>query len=104
MHTCDGWHHVHLRNKADWTPLHYASSHGCLDVLQLLLECRADADAQDNERVTPLHLAVANGKTGLRDFCSNMAQASMPGTRTTKHHSRKPRRRIMELLREHMLR
>ena len=86
---------------------------GQLKVFQLLLSHSTGTEIRDFDGQT---LAATNAfieglpciwqweNGGLRDFCSNMAQASMPGTRIAKPHSRQLRRQETKLLREHMLR
>jgi len=43
------------------TPLHYAAEKGGLDILQLLLDHKADVNAPDEFGWTPLYYAEANG-------------------------------------------
>ena len=43
------------------TILHHAAAHNQTDVMQYLIECRADRDAVDNDGNTPLHLATTRG-------------------------------------------
>ena len=51
-----------FRNKASLTPLHEASTRGHSDIILLLLEHKADADALDGEQATPLYRAALEGK------------------------------------------
>jgi len=44
-----------------WTPLHYASFYGHLDVVSLLLQAKADVNAVDGKGGTALHLAAGCG-------------------------------------------
>ncbi len=48
-------------NKTGWTPLHYAATHGHLDVLRLLLEHHAYIDAASPNGSTPLMMAAQYG-------------------------------------------
>jgi len=49
---------VHIRNKNGQTPLHLALHHGCFSIVALLLKFGADADACDNDAMTPLLLVL----------------------------------------------
>ena len=48
-------------NKTGWTPLHYAATHGHLDVIRLLLEQHAYIDAESPNGTTPLMMAAHYG-------------------------------------------
>lgn len=48
-------------NKPGWTPLHYAATHGHLEVLSLLLEEHAYIDAASPNNTTPLMMAAHYG-------------------------------------------
>jgi ankyrin repeat protein len=48
-------------NKPGWTPLHYASTHGHLAVMNLLLENHAYIDAASPNGTTPLMMAALYG-------------------------------------------
>jgi ankyrin repeat protein len=48
-------------NKTGWTPLHYAATHGHLDVMRLLLENFAYIDAASPNGSTPLMMAAQYG-------------------------------------------
>ena len=50
------------------TPLHYASREGHIEVAHFLVECGADARAQDNYGTTPLHLASESGHLDIVRF------------------------------------
>jgi ankyrin repeat protein len=43
--------------RAGWSPLHYASAYGFLDVASMLLERGASVTAQDESGATPLDVA-----------------------------------------------
>lgn len=48
-------------NKPGWTPLHYAATHGHLEVMRLLLEEHAYIDAASPNNTTPLMMAARYG-------------------------------------------
>ena len=48
-------------NKTGWTPLHYAATHGQLEIMVLLLEHHAYIDAESPNRSTPLMMAAHYG-------------------------------------------
>lgn len=48
-------------NKPGWTPLHYASTHGHVDIMNLLLEHHAYIDAASPNGSTPLMMAALYG-------------------------------------------
>lgn len=48
-------------NKPGWAPLHYASTHGHLEIMALLLEHHAFIDAQSPNGTTPLMMAAMYG-------------------------------------------
>ncbi|MEP6791356.1 MAG: ankyrin repeat domain-containing protein [Ramlibacter sp.] len=48
-------------NKTGWTPLHYASTNGHLEVINLLLENHAYIDAESPNGTTPLMMAAQYG-------------------------------------------
>ncbi|GAC1601009.1 MAG: ankyrin repeat domain-containing protein [Ramlibacter sp.] len=48
-------------NKTGWTPLHYAATHGHLDIINFLLENYAYIDAESPNRTTPLMMAAMYG-------------------------------------------
>jgi ankyrin repeat protein len=48
-------------NKPGWTPLHYASTKGHLDIINLLLENNAYIDAESPNGTTPLMMAAQYG-------------------------------------------
>jgi ankyrin repeat protein len=48
-------------NKPGWAPLHYAATHGHLDILNLLLDHHAYIDAQSPNGTTPLMMAAQYG-------------------------------------------
>jgi len=41
--------------------LHFASENGRADVVQILLDAKADTEASDSILMTPLHYACSNG-------------------------------------------
>jgi uncharacterized protein len=48
-------------NKTGWTPLHYAATHGHLEIMSLLLENHAYIDAESPNGTTPLMMAAFYG-------------------------------------------
>jgi len=48
-------------NKPGWTPLHYAATHGHLEIMNLLLEQHAYVDAESPNGTTPLMMAAMYG-------------------------------------------
>lgn len=48
-------------NKPGWTPLHYAATHGHLQIMNLLLEEHAYVDAESPNGTTPLMMAAMYG-------------------------------------------
>ncbi len=48
-------------NKPGWAPLHYAATHGHLEVMQLLLDHHAYIDAESPNGTTPLMMAALYG-------------------------------------------
>jgi len=55
---------VHVRNKCGQTPLHTASHHDLSGIVALLLKFGADVDAQDNDAMASLHLALQSHPVG----------------------------------------
>ena len=56
---------VDARGISDWTPLHYAATHGHADTVKVLLEAGASVDAKNNILWTPLYLAARWGHTAV---------------------------------------
>jgi uncharacterized protein len=52
---------VNARDKAGYTPLHWACQEGREEIVKLLLRFGADVDEQDAERFTPLEVAINGG-------------------------------------------
>ncbi|HET6372058.1 MAG TPA: ankyrin repeat domain-containing protein, partial [Candidatus Polarisedimenticolia bacterium] len=50
------------RPRAGWTPLHYAAAYDLRDVMTMLLERGAEPGARDDAGVTPLDVAVQEGR------------------------------------------
>ena len=48
-------------NKTGWTPLHYASTNGSIDIIEFLLENHAFIDSQSPNGTTPLMMAAKYG-------------------------------------------
>lgn len=47
-----------LQDAEGWTALHMAASEGCQEILMELLSSRANVDATDHLRMTPLHVVT----------------------------------------------
>ena len=58
---------VHVRNKNGQTPLHLALHHGRFGIVALLLKFGADADAQDDDTMSPLLLVSKPRQRHPRD-------------------------------------
>lgn len=52
---------IDIRHSSDFTALHFAAKKGLVDMARLLLNYRADINATNKERQTPLHVAVNEG-------------------------------------------
>ena len=48
-------------NKPGWTPLHYAATHGHLEIMNFLLDNHAYIDAESPNKTTPLMMAAQYG-------------------------------------------
>jgi hypothetical protein len=57
-----------VQNKDGWTALHYAASEGHLEVCQLLLNARGDANVELPDFSTPLMLAVEEGRLPVAEL------------------------------------
>jgi serine/threonine-protein phosphatase 6 regulatory ankyrin repeat subunit B len=91
-----------------WSPLHWAAHYGDLEVMQVLLDCRADIDSRTNIDRTPLHEAVgkssrANGPTVICFMLDHGANvnARMQGTTPLHLASKYGRLDVVRLLIEH---
>jgi ankyrin repeat protein len=51
---------MHLRDKAGWTPLHFASGKGHLNVVRVLVDHGADMNAKQQHLWVPLYLVPCN--------------------------------------------
>ena len=56
---------VNIRNGSGRTPLHAHVGYSSADNIEQLLSAGADANAKDNDGITPLMLAVQNGNLAL---------------------------------------
>lgn len=50
-------------NKPGWTPLHYAATHGHVEIILMLLDENAYIDAESPNKTTPLMMAAMYGST-----------------------------------------
>lgn len=50
-------------NKPGWAPLHYAATHGDVEIIQILLDESAYIDAESPNKTTPLMMAAMYGST-----------------------------------------
>ncbi|KAH9066250.1 ankyrin repeat-containing domain protein [Lactarius vividus] len=64
---------VNARRMDDWTPLHLASYHGRLEIVRVLLDHGASANAENNQGETPLYL-VSRGAYDSQDDGVYVAQ------------------------------
>ena len=48
---------INLKNKADWTPLHFAANNGHQNVVEFLINNRADLNAMTSSNKTALQMA-----------------------------------------------
>lgn len=58
---------VNQRGESNWTPLHCAAHEGYTETVNLLLQSGAEIDALDDDRKTPLHIAIASCKEDKGD-------------------------------------
>ena len=56
---------VDARDKFGWTPLHYASKYGHLEISRVLIDHGADVNTRQRHHVTPMHISVENGRLGV---------------------------------------
>lgn len=59
-----------------WTPLHYAARFGQPEIATLLLKNRANANAVDIKRRTPMHVAIRVGNDGMVDILAPNADVN----------------------------
>lgn len=59
---------LHVCDQKDSTPLHRASENGCIDAVELLLDCGADGNVYNQDRHTPFSLAVQEGWTEIAEM------------------------------------
>jgi len=59
---------VCVKDKYGWTSLHYAAQGGYVEVCQLLLEARGDANAELPDFSTPIMLAVEEGNIPVAEL------------------------------------
>eukprot|EP00802_Teleaulax_amphioxeia_P019301 Tamp_19528.p1 GENE.Tamp_19528~~Tamp_19528.p1 ORF type:complete len:411 (+),score=83.58 Tamp_19528:98-1234(+) len=55
---------IHLKDKDGWTSLHFAARFGRDDVVKMLLDHKADPNAQDRDGWTAIHNSARNGRIG----------------------------------------
>jgi ankyrin repeat protein len=69
---------VFVKSKEGFTALHYAASHGYVEIAKLLLAERADVNAKASKGDAPLHYAVRNGhKETMQLLLSNNADVDI---------------------------
>jgi hypothetical protein len=59
---------VDAKSQDGWTPLHLTAQNGHLDVVEFLVEHRAEVNSKDDDGWTPLHSASQNGRLGVVEF------------------------------------
>ena len=60
---------VETKNRAGWTPLHWASYYGHLDIVKYLVEeCHRNVEAKDISGWTPLYWASYNGHLDIAKY------------------------------------
>ena len=59
---------MNVRELQRWTPLHYASRKGFVDLARVLIEYGADVDAQEADGWTGLHIASATGDLNIAEL------------------------------------
>jgi ankyrin repeat protein len=67
-------------NRPGWTALHYAASEGHADVVRLLLDSGAEADAESPALITPLMMAARGGHG---EICNLLLRAGADPARTS---------------------
>lgn len=56
------------RDKFGWTPLHWAASHGFIDICKILLDNGAKVDVKNNYGMTPIHKAQVSMHQNIVDL------------------------------------
>jgi serine/threonine-protein phosphatase 6 regulatory ankyrin repeat subunit A/serine/threonine-protein phosphatase 6 regulatory ankyrin repeat subunit B len=79
-------------------PLHLAVNCGRIDMVELLLNCKADIELPDKSGRTPLHFAAEKQDMGI--LRSLVQQGANVNTPPTGHANNKGVRRILEVLQE----
>lgn len=93
-------------NKPGWAPLHYAATHGHLEVMALLLEHHAFIDAESPNGTTPLMMAAMYGTPQavklLLDAGADVAMKNQLGMTALDFAIKAQRRDAAELIAQHV--
>lgn len=85
QHLLDQGHPVNTRDHCGWLPLHEASNHGHLEIVQLLIQAGAlvnDRGGTSCDGVTPLYDAAANGHLETVQFLLDSGASPVAKTDT----------------------
>lgn len=68
-----------MKDSQGMTALHLAATHGYYEIVKALVEKGASLDAVDNDMMTPMHFACADGNVAVVRYLINIAHRSRPG-------------------------